>query len=911
MKKFRNAFSSRQLCLLLVCGLAAAGIMTASQILAESGGTSGGPLVGSLTVTVIEAGSDDGTGTPLPVPGAFVMVGLEAGSPFTGNYGVADANGEITFTDPALSGFQTVTAGANGYRYYSFVDVDASNVVIPLRLKNASVPTSNVTGSLSSFPGDDCDNWLQMAIVFPTLDLNDLVGFNVAGQLTDSVPITILGDTVYVPGNLVIPAQKEGGGILCTLFGATISKSTYQLYLPTDTTQDIFSFGVEMDVDALMGGDFDLTQIIPLEIGIARNVYISGNMTRNISMTSSLTQNLTLATNFTPAGSDVMLLSLGEINGDPGIAPGAGDLVLFDFLQTAGGDVTGGVLRTTPIASPFSDIRYVAMAIATFPEGSIQTGSTGVLDRSDYTPPDTRSLWTFFTPVQLDPVVGNLFSFSDAVKPGLSPQPDLNVSTLSLVTTVPDTSPGAEPGATVDEVEGLWTLASPGFTLAFYLPILPPEAPDALPFPEQTPDDDRLAWGQTVFALDLDLSFDFDQYDMDTFVETFTHFSANGIDFSVDADGDGVHLFDDNCPFVGNAGQDDLDGDGSGDACDPDVDGDGYQGAVDDCDDLDSAINPGVEENCSDLVDNDCDTLVDDDDPDCLSCTDNDGDDYFVEGGECGPVDCNDADPNINPGALEICDGADNNCNGSADEGLGTTPTACGVGECTSTGELACIGGAWADNCAPGDPAEEICDNLDNDCDGSTDEGLGITPTACGVGECASTGELGCIGGAWVDSCEPGDPAVEVCNDGMDNDCDTLVDIDDPDCLSCTDNDGDNFYAEGGDCGLVDCDDSNPNVYPGHPEVAGNGIDDDCDGLIDEGCFIATAAFGSLIEPRVVVLREFRDRHLMTSEAGRRFVEFYYTYSPPVAEYIAEKGWLKALVRNLLLPVIGIVSLIL
>lgn len=73
---------------------------------------------------------------------------------------------------------------------------------------------------------------------------------------------------------------------------------------------------------------------------------------------------------------------------------------------------------------------------------------------------------------------------------------------------------------------------------------------------------------------------------------------------------------------------------------------------------------------------------------------------------------------------------------------------------------------------------------------------------------------------------------------------------------------------------------------------------------VDE-CFIATAAFGSKLEPAVVVLREFRDRFLLTNAAGRAFVEFYYNNSPPLARTIAEHTELKILTRGLLIfPII-------
>ncbi len=72
------------------------------------------------------------------------------------------------------------------------------------------------------------------------------------------------------------------------------------------------------------------------------------------------------------------------------------------------------------------------------------------------------------------------------------------------------------------------------------------------------------------------------------------------------------------------------------------------------------------------------------------------------------------------------------------------------------------------------------------------------------------------------------------------------------------------------------------------------------------GCFIATAAFGSPLERHVTVLRKFRDRFLFTNAPGRTFVDFYQTYSPLVADFIAKHPALRTLVRLSLLPVVGI-----
>lgn len=72
------------------------------------------------------------------------------------------------------------------------------------------------------------------------------------------------------------------------------------------------------------------------------------------------------------------------------------------------------------------------------------------------------------------------------------------------------------------------------------------------------------------------------------------------------------------------------------------------------------------------------------------------------------------------------------------------------------------------------------------------------------------------------------------------------------------------------------------------------------------GCFIATAAFGSQLEPQVMLLRQFRDRLLLPHAAGQKFVELYYTWSPPIARFIAGHGWLKAVVRACLYPLIAL-----
>jgi len=72
------------------------------------------------------------------------------------------------------------------------------------------------------------------------------------------------------------------------------------------------------------------------------------------------------------------------------------------------------------------------------------------------------------------------------------------------------------------------------------------------------------------------------------------------------------------------------------------------------------------------------------------------------------------------------------------------------------------------------------------------------------------------------------------------------------------------------------------------------------------GCFIATAAYGSNMDKHVKILSEFRDRRLVTNPIGRSIVDAYYTFSPPLADYLHKHPFTRAVVRYALVPIAGI-----
>jgi formylglycine-generating enzyme required for sulfatase activity len=166
------------------------------------------------------------------------------------------------------------------------------------------------------------------------------------------------------------------------------------------------------------------------------------------------------------------------------------------------------------------------------------------------------------------------------------------------------------------------------------------------------------------------------------------------------------------------------------------------------------ATEPGERELCGNLIDDDCDGELDEGFEDLgKACTRKD---FPCSGvwvcGETALV----CMTGFEPTADEVCDGLDNNCDGDIDEGF-DVGAACnvGIGECRAAGTFVCDGDGNGVVCSadPGESQAELCDELDNDCDGDSDEDfpLETDEANCGVcGRACGDGEL-CCGGACVE----------------------------------------------------------------------------------------------------------------------------------------------------------------
>ncbi|MBU6161826.1 MAG: hypothetical protein KGO50_11950, partial [Myxococcales bacterium] len=223
-------------------------------------------------------------------------------------------------------------------------------------------------------------------------------------------------------------------------------------------------------------------------------------------------------------------------------------------------------------------------------------------------------------------------------------------------------------------------------------------------------------------------------------------------------------------------------------------------------------------------------------------CIDGDGDGYGWGGG-CGGRDCDDTLDTINPAADELCNALDDDCDGRIDDNSIEDRTDCDTGftGACAVGRNSCTNGTL--DCVPVESTEvELCDALDNDCDGQVDEGDVCAGEPCCFGD-SCLGVCGEATTAADGSCAaPESWGDDVC-DGLDNDCDGVVD-------NAVPNEGVACAAEApGLCaaGQIACREAGLVCIAASPSTEScDAADNDCDGEIDEDgvCGVTPCCFG-------------------------------------------------------------------
>lgn len=227
-----------------------------------------------------------------------------------------------------------------------------------------------------------------------------------------------------------------------------------------------------------------------------------------------------------------------------------------------------------------------------------------------------------------------------------------------------------------------------------------------------------------------------------------------------------------------------------------DADDDGVSACAGDCNDADASVFPGSNES-ADGADDDCDGTIDEG----TTAFDDDGDGHSEDAG-----DCNDGDAAVSPVGTETLDGVDEDCDGAVDDGTeGYDDDRDGFTELGGDCDDA------ADSTSPG--SEEVPDGTDNDCDGEVDEGTSSGDDD-GDGYDESTGDCDDTSGTV-------NPAGTEVPNGVDDDCDGTVD----EGTVAYDDDRDGYTEEAGDCN-----DADDQIGPHRLETVGDGLDNDCDG---------------------------------------------------------------------------------
>jgi len=383
------------------------------------GGTGGGPIAGSIIITVLDSSTNQ------PLPNALVIVG-PTGSPFTGWTG---SDGRIAFTDTAIVGPTTVTIAKQNFTYITLLEVNASQVTMALDPYNPGAPPSaTVNGTILSWDGVPPTNLPSLKIRFAYI-LGTRGGLIEEDNLTQPNVSTAWGP---IPQNWYIDLIKPSFTVTTRIGGIAV-----------------YAVAGILDVNT-----FTFT---PYMFGIVRGLNLSNgqSITQNISLSISLDRVLSADIVTPPPTNMVIDVNAASVYGDLG---GEG---LIDFRSPLALPYTTASTITWTVCEPTGAIAgmpyIVSGAVANF------TGQTSLMVARNLTASASISFDSFInisvgtTPTNSGILIGNAFTWTAPA--GLS----LNLNNLIDTQNTPDGS----------DDRNFWTIVAPDGLTSFTLPTLP------------------------------------------------------------------------------------------------------------------------------------------------------------------------------------------------------------------------------------------------------------------------------------------------------------------------------------------------------------------------------------------------------------------------------------------------------
>ncbi|QDG49602.1 hypothetical protein FIV42_02260 [Persicimonas caeni] len=520
----------------------------ASPMTDTDGGAGGCATDGNVRVRVVK--SEDGTA----IANAHVMIGqTENTSAYTTSYGGAangantgttDANGYVEFKDfaSALDAPVTVTAGATGRAYMTMVDIDASDLVLPLEEVYPATATRKYDGDFTSVStGGDLD----VGFMLGDVTIDQIMDFNLSTLLADNVCYQSgngLVGSMNLPDNVYIPDQYLG------LFVGSVNKKSYgsapleygDRYLTGISGESTLS-------DASSGDIVQILQTLDFQKIGSRAETVDGNSTTSgvdIDMTNTLTDNVTCNVSNAPSDSDVFCLTAGDWDSknDANLALGAGRLFLMGLRIGTASQTSFTIDNVSTVAASgmFTDIEYMGASVAAYvndptaaPAGT-ENGASIVARRDPSLIDGTGGTLNFDDYIPIRPLTLNGRQLSaQTLAGGAYPNPHYTRSTIRQKITE------LYSGCGTDDSERtiyhtLWTVYTDGATDAYTLPTLPsgwPRAADGgFVDVASTPEDDVINWMHMSLHEGLNTGFDFDAIRFGNLRDSVTHASVNNTD---------------------------------------------------------------------------------------------------------------------------------------------------------------------------------------------------------------------------------------------------------------------------------------------------------------------------------------------------------------------------------------------